>query len=273
MMSRGSFNGPGGPHTRYLDPADAGRLARLPAQPAQQAQARLRHAATRCCGSTAAAWRSPAWPSPTSPRARSTPGTGLSGVQIDARRHRRQRAAPARHHQLACDGVAATPRPARSPASTTATRRGRAADRLGLLRPGPRRPDPRKTKTAESYVLRLLQLLRLGHRLAPGRHQPRRLRRRRTARRTWRRSATSASSTTRSFNAGLNSGSSYEYEDTANRLHFYIIDTHKDADGVLHYTIGVQSLDGAGPQTRGVALADAPGVQRRRAACRPARSR
>ncbi len=62
------------------------------------------------------------------------------------------------------------------------------------------------------------------------------------------------------FNAGVGSGSSYEYEDTANRLHFYIIDTHKDANGVLHYTIGVQSLDGNGPQTRGVALADAPGL-------------
>jgi M6 family metalloprotease-like protein len=62
------------------------------------------------------------------------------------------------------------------------------------------------------------------------------------------------------FNAGLNSGSSYEYEDTANRLHFYVVDLHKDAGGVLHYTIGVQSLDGNGPQTRGVSLADAPGL-------------
>ena len=34
-----------------------------------------------------------------------------------------------------------------------------------------------------------------------------------------------------SFNAGLNSGSSYEYEDTANRLHFYIIDKRTDAAG------------------------------------------
>ncbi|HET6547816.1 MAG TPA: M6 family metalloprotease domain-containing protein, partial [Solirubrobacter sp.] len=45
-----------------------------------------------------------------------------------------------------------------------------------------------------------------------------------------------------SFNAGLNSGSSYEYEDTANRLHFYIIDLRTDADGVLHYKVGVKSL-------------------------------
>ena len=58
-----------------------------------------------------------------------------------------------------------------------------------------------------------------------------------------------------SFNAGIGSGSSYEYEDAANRLHFYVLDTRKDATGILHYTVGVRSLDGAGPQTRGVSLA------------------
>ncbi len=58
-----------------------------------------------------------------------------------------------------------------------------------------------------------------------------------------------------SFNAGLNSGTSYEYEDTDNRLHFYIIDKRTDAQGILHYTVAVRSLDGEGPQTRGVSLA------------------
>jgi hypothetical protein len=56
------------------------------------------------------------------------------------------------------------------------------------------------------------------------------------------------------FNVGLNSGSFYEYEDTNNRLHFYIIDKRTDADGILHYKVGIKSLDGAGPQTRGVSL-------------------
>ncbi len=56
------------------------------------------------------------------------------------------------------------------------------------------------------------------------------------------------------FNVGLNSGTLSEYEDTANRLHFYVIDKHTDAQGVLHYKVAVKSLDGAGPQTRGVAL-------------------
>ena len=56
------------------------------------------------------------------------------------------------------------------------------------------------------------------------------------------------------FHAGVNSGSSYEWQDTANRLHFYVIDVHKDGDGILSYTVGVRSLDGAGPHARAVAL-------------------
>lgn len=60
------------------------------------------------------------------------------------------------------------------------------------------------------------------------------------------------------FNAGLNSGSQYEWVDEANRLHFYIVDLRTDERGILHYKVAVRSLDGAGPQTRGVALASAP---------------
>jgi M6 family metalloprotease-like protein len=57
------------------------------------------------------------------------------------------------------------------------------------------------------------------------------------------------------FHAGLNSGSAYEWEDTPNRLHFYVINVQKDERGVLSYQIGVKSLDGSGPQIRGVSLA------------------
>jgi M6 family metalloprotease-like protein len=56
------------------------------------------------------------------------------------------------------------------------------------------------------------------------------------------------------FHAGLDSGSRYEWEDTPNRLHFYVIDVAKDKDGILVYTLAVRSLDGPGPQERGVAL-------------------
>ncbi|MFQ6195967.1 M6 family metalloprotease domain-containing protein [Streptomyces sp. NPDC000405] len=56
------------------------------------------------------------------------------------------------------------------------------------------------------------------------------------------------------FHAGADSGSSYEYVDRANRLHFYIVDVRRDASGVLSYTVGVRSLDGSGARARGVAL-------------------
>jgi M6 family metalloprotease-like protein len=56
------------------------------------------------------------------------------------------------------------------------------------------------------------------------------------------------------FHAGLDSGSQYEYEDTPNRLHFYVVDLHRNQDGILSYTLAVRSLDGSGPQKRGVKL-------------------
>ena len=56
------------------------------------------------------------------------------------------------------------------------------------------------------------------------------------------------------FHAGLRSGSAYEWEDAANRLHFYVVDVNRTASGVLSYVIGVRSLDGGGPHARGVTL-------------------
>ena len=57
-----------------------------------------------------------------------------------------------------------------------------------------------------------------------------------------------------SFHAGTRSDSEYEYVDNFNRLHFYVIDKFRDADGVLFYDLGVRRLDGAGGFARGVAL-------------------
>jgi len=57
------------------------------------------------------------------------------------------------------------------------------------------------------------------------------------------------------FHAGPGSGSFFEWEDTPNRLHFYVIDLRKDKDGILVYTLAARSLDGAGPQPRGAAIA------------------
>ncbi|MFH8557936.1 M6 family metalloprotease domain-containing protein [Streptomyces celluloflavus] len=56
------------------------------------------------------------------------------------------------------------------------------------------------------------------------------------------------------FHAGADSGSQYEYIDRANRLHFYVLGLRRTPSGVLSYTIAVKSLDGSGAQPRGVAL-------------------
>ncbi len=56
------------------------------------------------------------------------------------------------------------------------------------------------------------------------------------------------------FHAGVDSGSQYEYVDEKNRLHFYVVDTKRDERGVLQYGVAVRSLDGAGPQKRGVEI-------------------
>ena len=65
------------------------------------------------------------------------------------------------------------------------------------------------------------------------------------------------------FHAGTDSGSEYEYVDEANRLHFYVLDVRRDRKGVLSYTVAVKSLDGAGPQRRGVKVLPTFGVPNR----------
>jgi len=57
------------------------------------------------------------------------------------------------------------------------------------------------------------------------------------------------------FHAGLRSGSSFEWEDTPNRLHFYVVDLRRDKDGLLVYKLAVRSLDGRPPQVRTDVLA------------------
>ncbi|MGW4640461.1 M6 family metalloprotease domain-containing protein [Sphaerisporangium sp. NPDC004334] len=54
------------------------------------------------------------------------------------------------------------------------------------------------------------------------------------------------------FHAGTDSGSEYEYVDQANRLHFYVLGLQRDKKGILSYTVAIRSLDGAGPQRHGV---------------------
>ncbi|MFE6734525.1 peptidase M6 [Microbacterium sp. NPDC057650] len=56
------------------------------------------------------------------------------------------------------------------------------------------------------------------------------------------------------FHAGNDSGSEFEYVDEVNRLHFYVVDRKVDDRGILHYKVAVRSLDSAGPQARGVQI-------------------
>jgi M6 family metalloprotease-like protein len=58
------------------------------------------------------------------------------------------------------------------------------------------------------------------------------------------------------FHAGVDSGSSYEYIDEANKLHFYILDVERDAQGVLSYDLAVRTTD-ASPVARGAELGEA----------------
>jgi hypothetical protein len=57
------------------------------------------------------------------------------------------------------------------------------------------------------------------------------------------------------FHAGTNSGSKTEFRDTPNRLHFYVLDKITDATGVVSYDVGIRHLDDAGPHARGVSIA------------------
>lgn len=49
------------------------------------------------------------------------------------------------------------------------------------------------------------------------------------------------------FHAGTRSGSEFEYVDKANYLHFYVIDKHRSASGVLSYTTAIRALNTVSP--------------------------
>ena len=112
-----------------------------------------------------------------------------------------------------------------------------------------------KTKNTR-LLLRQLQLLRVGHRRAPGGHQPRRLRRPRRHAEDGdpgRRAPAERRDVQRRPELRLAPTST---RTTANRLHFYVVDKqHRRARASCTTRSASSSLDGAGPQTRGVALA------------------
>jgi M6 family metalloprotease-like protein len=58
------------------------------------------------------------------------------------------------------------------------------------------------------------------------------------------------------FQAGTRSGSQYEYVENFNRLHFYVLDAHRDKNGMLFYDVAVRNLDGAGAFARSGSLGE-----------------
>ena len=54
------------------------------------------------------------------------------------------------------------------------------------------------------------------------------------------------------FHAGTGEGVVSEYVDEHNRLHFYILDKNYDDEGILRYRVGVRHLDGAEDYERGL---------------------
>jgi M6 family metalloprotease-like protein len=56
------------------------------------------------------------------------------------------------------------------------------------------------------------------------------------------------------FHAGLNSGSKSEFVDAENELHFYILDVSRDARGILSYKTGVRSTKESSGRSRAFSL-------------------
>ena len=124
----------------------------------------------------------------------------------------------------------------------------RAADRLGLVHPGPRRPD----RQVEDRQLDLRQptAASSGTSTPTRRTSTRSTTSRPTARSPRPRSGDERQLNDGSFNVGVNSGGEYEYKTDANGLHFYILDKRTDA-------AGHPALQGRRPLARGRGPADA----------------
>ena len=78
VMDRGSFNGPGGPHRRWVVPATRARSMPAGSMLRNRHSYEWHHRRRRCCGSPATAWPPPGWSSPRSRPARSIPSPASS---------------------------------------------------------------------------------------------------------------------------------------------------------------------------------------------------
>ena len=270
MMSRGSFNGPGGQHTRWQIPPTQG--AALGSQHNLRNKRFLNFIADGDILRLNRAGLAQTGLAVTEVKAREVaPNGDLAGVRINLD-------SDGDRNKICLTSQAGWTRPARA---RGARRRrappgplqrlhdgGRAADRLGLLRAGPRRAD--RQVEDRRLDLRHLQLLRLVHRLQPAGHRPGRLRqgRRHVAKATL---GDERQLNDGTFNAGVNSGGEYEYGDRANKpALLHPRQAHRRAGHpALHGRRAVARRRGPADARRGLATpARAPPR-----ATRPARSR
>lgn len=63
------------------------------------------------------------------------------------------------------------------------------------------------------------------------------------------------------FHAGTRSGSEFEFVDENNGLHLYVLEYARDEQGVLSYTVGVRSLAGSGASDFGAQLGEGKPVE------------
>ena len=254
MMSRGSFNGPGGTHTRWLIPPTHGRRrSGSQAQPAQQA--RSSNFLTDAQIAAAEPQRAR--------RVRHGGGGGDSrATSSPADRRRRRRPDHARRHRAGRQ-VAGLRRRPRTPLCPARTRTSTATRWRSSSGSAPTRSRPghgvliSKTKTSESSSCGTFTCFVVDHRRAPGGHQQGRLRpaRRHADEGDDRRPAPAER---RDVQRRAQLGLAVRVRGHARTGSTSTSSTwRRTRTACSHYTVGVRSLDGAGPQTRGVALAGA----------------
>ena len=245
MMSRGSFNGPGGNHNRWQIPATQGATHGLAAHAARQAahglpQARRgaadrHHRARR---DRAGVRRRLGARDPARRRAPAAAGCTASCSRSAAATRRRR--APSRRTGAA---TAAATRTTRS-RSSTAWARTRSRPTTASCSPRTRPPSSRRGSGSSTPTPRTSTRSTSGAPTAPTSRSPR---------------ATTASSPTRCSTPAPARASSASTRTTANRLHFYVLENNRDEDGVLSYRVAVRSLDGGGPGSRGVEVEERRG--------------
>ena len=264
MMSRGTFNGPGGPHTRYLIPPTQGsalgsqhniRNKRFLNFVTDADLLRLNRNGLAQSGIAVA-----------DVTAREVPHTAgeVAGVRDRARRHgRRQLDARATTRPTGA-ATACARRARRSPASTTPTRwRSSSRSARTPIDPGhgvliitrPRTPRRRcggASAASCGSSTRTRTTSTTSTSSGP------------TARRRWRRSATSASSTTARSTRAWTPAPPTSGPTSATACTSTSSTSAPTRRASCTTRSAVKSLDGAGPQTRGVALQAAPARRGRR---------